>query len=248
LFFFLGTNKLLKGQLLNRIGGNDIFDPHEHTFCLECQIPIEAIHINAMKINFILVSQNISINLTICRLYQSFVNSKIYLKNESKFLKMRSNNNEIGACTQTSNHDLEFPLWINYHYKMGIKHFYIYDNSLSNQTSLHKTLKDYIDLNIITIIPWHFDQWNGFKYYSSNWINHQVWSQNDCIHRYGYLHSWILISDVDEFILPMGKFSNFLDLLNTIPSNYCALQILHYSFRDLIKNKIIPEEDRPSMF
>jgi hypothetical protein len=132
---------------------------------------------------------------------------------------------------------------------MGIKHFYIYDHTPSNETTLHKTLKDYIDLNIITIVPWYIDQWDEFEHHpsSGNWITHQIWSQNDCIHRYGYLHSWILISDVDEFVLPMGNFSNFPDLLNTIPPNYCAFQILHYSFRDLI-NKSLPEEDRPSMF
>ena len=130
---------------------------------------------------------------------------------------------------------------------MGIKHFYIYDHSLSNETSLHETLQDYIHLNIVTIIPWHLDQWDQFKHHPThhNWITHQIWSQNDCIRRYGYLHSWILISDVDEYVIPMGRFYNFIDLLKTIPPFYCAFQILHYSFRDFI-NKSLPAEDRPS--
>lgn len=75
---------------------------------------------------------------------------------------------KIGACTQASHHDFTFPLWLNYHYKMGIDHFYIYDHAPSNQTHLHKTLKFYIDLNIITIIPWYVDQWNEFKHHSSS--------------------------------------------------------------------------------
>jgi hypothetical protein len=157
----------------------------------------------------------------------------------------------IGACTQTSHHDLYFPLWLNYHYTMGIDHFYIYDHAPSNETRLHKTLKSYIDLNIITIIPWHVDQWNGFKYRGSpsDWIAHQIWSQNDCIHRYGYLYSWLLISDVDEYIVPMGKFNNFKQMLNIVPSNYCALQVLHYYFKGLQETNIsIAEEDRPSTY
>jgi hypothetical protein len=52
--FNLGTNKKLNPQLLKRIGGNKIFDPHRHTLCLQCKIPIEALHPNAMTINFIL--------------------------------------------------------------------------------------------------------------------------------------------------------------------------------------------------
>jgi hypothetical protein len=48
----LGTNKTLKPEPLNRIGGKDIHDPHQHTFCLECQIPRKAIHKSVAKINF----------------------------------------------------------------------------------------------------------------------------------------------------------------------------------------------------
>ncbi len=193
-------------------------------------------------------------NISICRSYNSsfsFINSRIYLENQ---IINKTENNKlymIGACTQTSHHDLYFPLWLNYHYTMGIDHFYIYDHAPSNETRLHKTLKSYIDLNIITIIPWHVDQWNGFKYRGSpsDWIAHQIWSQNDCIHRYGYLYSWLLISDVDEYIVPMGKFNNFKQMLNIVPSNYCALQVLHYYFKGLQETNIsIAEEDRPSTY
>ena len=197
-----------------------------------------------------------SINISICRSYDSsynFVNSRIHFENEKKSnikkLNKRRELTRIGSCTQTSGHDKKFSLWIDYHYQMGIEHFYIYDHSISNETSLHRTLKYYIDLDILTIIPWYVDQWNHFNYHSSvsNWITHQIWSQNDCIRRYGYLYSWILISDVDEFILPMGKYQNFTHILRFIPPNYSALQILHYSFRGLPNETSILSEDRPSM-
>ena len=205
----------------------------------------------------ILVSENnstIKINISICRSYQSsydFLNSQIYLENPRRF-STRNRNNEvkskgIGACTQTAHHDAQFPLWIDYHHQMGVDHFYIYDHALSNQTKLHRSLQYYINQNLITIIPWHMDHWNGFEHHSTYWIKHQIWSQNDCIRRYGHLHSWLLISDVDEFILPVNSFHNFTQLLDFIPSNYCALQILHFSFRGLENETSIPAEDRPSM-
>ena len=49
-----GTNKTLKDQLLNRIGGKSAADPHAHTFCLACSIPNEAIDQYAQKISFLL--------------------------------------------------------------------------------------------------------------------------------------------------------------------------------------------------
>ncbi|CAF1304370.1 unnamed protein product [Adineta steineri] len=230
IFFHFGTNKTINPQLLTRIGGKDISDPHKHTLCLQCDIPNEAIHQNATTIDFMLKNTT----------------RQLELINKSR----NRNSTLIASCTQTSHHDLYFPLWINYHYKMGIDHFYIYDHAPSNLTRLHHSLKSYIDLNIITIIPWYIDQWNGFKYRSSpsEWIAHQIWSQNDCIHRYGYLYSWILISDVDELVVPTGNLTNFKQMLDIVPSNYCALQVLSYNFKSLHNNITISEEDRPKKF
>ncbi|CAF1315964.1 unnamed protein product [Rotaria sordida] len=133
IFFAAGTSRMLPSTNITRIGGQDIFDPHEHTLCLECVIPKEAVNSNTLTINLML------------------------------------------------NH------------------------------------------------------WHGFQHHAtpSEWIAHQVWSQNDCIYRYGYLHSWMLISDVDEFVVPMGQYRNFDQILAVVPSNYCALQVLHYRFKAL---------------
>jgi len=58
-----------------------------------------------------------------------------------------------------------------------------------------------------------------------------------------------LISDVDEFVVPMDKFKNFKQILDIVPSRYCALQVLNYNFRGIQKSDpSIADEDRPSMF
>jgi hypothetical protein len=118
----------------------------------------------------------------------------------------------------------------------------------SNQTRLHQSLKSYIDYNIITIVPWYIDQWEQCEHHSSplDWISHQIWSENDCIHRYGYLYSWMLISDVDEFVVPMGELTNFRQVLDKVPPNYCALQVLNYNFRGLFRDPPVEGKDRPS--
>ena len=196
------------------------------------------------------------VNISICRSYHSsfsFVNSRIYLKNETQPNLNRSRKKRTGPpiamCTQTSRYELNFPLWINYHYKMGVDHFYIYDHAFSTETRFHESLKSYIDHGIITIVPWYIDQWNGFEHHGSplDWVSHQIWSENDCIQRYGHLYSWMLILDVDEFVFPMGKFTNFKQILNTIPAHYCALQVLNYNFRGLSTDLHVEGKDRPSM-
>ena len=265
-----GTNIQLEKQSANQLGGKKIIDPNEHTLILQCSIPSAAIHPNATIIhvlfgefitkifirrNFGLVLGNDeknAVNISICRSYESsfdFINSRIYLDNETELILGNNTTNNLAACTQTSHGDFNFPLWINYHYKMGINHFYIYDHAPFNQTILHKTLKSYVDYNIITIVPWHVDYWKGFETHGSpsEWISHQIWSQNDCIHRYGHLYSWMLIEDVDEFVLPMGEFRDFTQMLNEVSTNYCALQVLNYDFRALWNDTSVTETNRPSM-
>jgi hypothetical protein len=53
-YYNIGTNKKSGIRLLKRIGGKTIFDPHHHTLFLECQIPTEVVHKDAIKINFLL--------------------------------------------------------------------------------------------------------------------------------------------------------------------------------------------------
>ncbi|CAF4881474.1 unnamed protein product [Rotaria sp. Silwood1] len=146
---------MLPPTRISRIGGRKIFDPHEHTLCLQCLIPDQAVNSNLLVINF----------------------------------------------------------------------------------------------KLITLIPWHIDHWQGFQHHATptDWVAQQIWSQNDCIHRYGYLHSWILISDVDEFVVPMGQYRNFDQILAVVPSKYCALQVLHYRFKALKRVGTSEPKDRLSM-
>lgn len=196
-------------------------------------------------------------NITLCRQYTSsfrFRNSRLLRENRTRsrpFIQTEDKKaSMIAACTQTFHRDEQFPLWLNYHYKMGVGHFYIYDNAPFNETRLHHSLRPYIEADLVTIIPWYSNQWNDFKHpwTLTNWVAFQVWSQNDCIHRFGHLHAWLLMSDVDEYVLPMRRFRHFKQLLDSVPSRFCALQVLNNNFRGLTNQMSIAPEDRPSMF
>lgn len=45
----------------------------------------------------------------------------------------------------------------------------------------------------------------------------------------------------------MGKFNNFKQMLDVVPPNSCPLQVLNYTFKGLLNNISIAEQDRPSM-
>ena len=57
----------------------------------------------------------------------------------------------------------------------------------------------------------------------------------------------MLISDVDEFVVPMGSNRNFEQVLN-VPPQYCAFQLAQYTFHGLQSLNTAEEvraEDRP---
>lgn len=77
--------------------------------------------------------------------------------------------------------------WMTYHIKIGIEHFYIYDND--SKIAVSETLK-LLDLeNYATVI----------KIYGKA---RQVTAYNDCLKRQGAFSQWIGFIDADEFIVP----------------------------------------------
>lgn len=114
-------------------------------------------------------------------------------------------------------------IWLEYNILIGIKHFYIYDNAPYNLSRLHYDLQHYVEIGIVTLVPWHPETWLGFKFYSTQWIKHQIWSQNDCIQRYGPFHEWLGIFDVDEFPISLQRNATLSDILGKVPAKYCSL-------------------------
>ncbi|MCF2447702.1 glycosyltransferase family 92 protein [Dyadobacter sp. CY345] len=77
--------------------------------------------------------------------------------------------------------------WMNYHIKIGIEHFYIYDNE--SKIAVSETLKMLGLENYATVI----------KIYGKA---KQVTAYNDCLKRRSAFSQWIGFIDADEFIVP----------------------------------------------
>jgi hypothetical protein len=84
---------------------------------------------------------------------------------------------DLTLCTATSRtyrpHLVE---WLEYHLMLGIQHFYLYDTTFwghSSDNSLEKTLDDYIQRGLVTVVRWPYD--NCVKNMASGrWINYVV--------------------------------------------------------------------------
>ena len=77
--------------------------------------------------------------------------------------------------------------WIQYHIKIGVQHFYIYDNG--SRVPVKSTIKDLKLTSYTTVIslPGRSKQKAAYKH---------------CLERYGYTSRWIGFIDTDEYIVP----------------------------------------------
>lgn len=128
-------------------------------------------------------------------------------------------------------------IWLEYNILIGIQHFYIYDNAPYKSTKLMYDLQRYIEMGYVTVVPWYPEIWRGFIFHSDNWVKHQIWSENDCIQRYGYKHEWLGILDIDEFPIPLQLGVSLADILKKVPSKFCSL-VMNNCFP--MNNKMIP--------
>jgi hypothetical protein len=86
--------------------------------------------------------------------------------------------------------------WLNFHYKLGVSHFYLY-NDRSEDDYLN-VLKPWMDKGLVTLKDWH--QLGQSSAY------------NDCIKMHRMEARWIAIIDLDEFLFsPIQK--NLLTVL-----------------------------------
>jgi len=113
-------------------------------------------------------------------------------------------NNDIIYSTLVKNEDNYIRQWIEYHYKIGINKFIIYDNSMvddklsytsiEKESNLKDLLKDYIINNIVILINWPYP-----KRRLKSGISGQTTQQNHSL--YTFQNSkYIGFFDIDEYL------------------------------------------------
>lgn len=97
----------------------------------------------------------------------------------------------LSIAAIAKNEGLNLKEWIDYHFSIGVEHFYIYDNRSTDNTK--SILQDYIDSGIVTYKYWDFES------------PCQISAYNDALNLYKEISRWIAFIDIDEFLKPMNK-------------------------------------------
>jgi hypothetical protein len=146
-----------------------------HIFNL-CVCPHNHTYVYALKTNF---RKNIKIR----------IDENIFEINVNKYPTFK---NEIIFSTIVKDEDKYIKQWIDFHFKIGVKRFIIYDNSVDN--TLLNLLKKYIENKIVILIKWTY----SYRLPISG-ISGQTTQQNHSI--YAFKNSkYIGLFDIDEYV------------------------------------------------
>ena len=128
---------------------------------------------------------------------------KKQLKNEKSTPKYY-----LTICAIAKNEGAYFEEWIEWHKKMGVEKFYIYDNESTDNTK--EILKPYIESGLVeyTFFP-------GKK--------QQLPAYDDCLEKHRLDARWIAVIDLDEFIVPK-KDNSIPDFLKRF-EDFAAVEI-----------------------
>lgn len=131
-----------------------------------------------------------------------------FLKRNEEYLKRNEFKYYSSLCLLIKNENEYLKEWLDHHDKIGIEHFYIYDND--SEIPVEQIIKDYKNgyyLNKTTII-----KWNGkFKH-----MQHECYEH--CLLNFGNDTRWLGFVDTDEF---METNENINDLLSEYEEDFC---------------------------
>ena len=109
------------------------------------------------------------------------------------------------VCAIAKDEGPYFKEWIDWHRKMGVEKFYIYDNESSDET--REVLQPYVDSGVVEYV-W----FPGYRM--------QLAAYDDCLRRHRTDARWLAFIDLDEFIVPVkdGSIIDFLRRFEDFPA------------------------------
>ncbi|CAG5073016.1 hypothetical protein DYBT9623_04545 [Dyadobacter sp. CECT 9623] len=132
--------------------------------------------------------------------FKSFF-SQLFGSNGDK--RVADNSHYLSLCCIVKDENDYLAEWLDYHLKIGVTHFFIYDNG--SKVPIEETIKSLglTDIVTVTRIPGR---------------NKHVKAYQHCLDHYGNSSQWIGFIDTDEFIVPKTGDPDFTKLLNKYES------------------------------
>ena len=111
----------------------------------------------------------------------------------------------LAVCAIAKNEGPYFKEWIEWHQKMGVDKFYVYDNESTD--CIKDVLKPYIESGLV-----EYTYFPGFK--------KQLAAYDDCLKKHRFDTRWIAFIDLDEFIVPIkdNSIPQFLNRFENFPA------------------------------
>jgi hypothetical protein len=105
----------------------------------------------------------------------------------------------VAAAAIFQNEAKYLPEWIDYHQRIGVEHFWLYNNNSTDDYLT--TLQPYIQSGLVELIDWpSYQEENDWFHFS---FVVQTGAYNDAILRSKKLTRWLAVIDTDEFIVPL---------------------------------------------
>jgi hypothetical protein len=150
----------------------------------------------------------------------------IYLQNNQitnepyKSKSKNMNNKGTSIMAIFKNEELYLEEWLQHHIKEGIDHFYLYSNDTNMKK--YKYLDKYMDK--ITLIPWTDINPSIYSTVQRDAYNH-------CIKNYNNRYDYLLMLDIDEFLVSLFDNKRAIDIINKLDKNKTkAVKIQRYNF------------------
>lgn len=129
----------------------------------------------------------------------------VRLKRKLKDARHTPPSTYLAVCAIAKDEGPYFEEWIEWHRKMGVEKFYIYDNESTDSTK--EVLKPYIEAGIVD-----YCYFPGYR--------KQLAAYDDCLEKHRLEARWIAFIDLDEFIVPVkdGSIPEFLKRFEDFPA------------------------------
>uniref|UniRef100_A0A6P7FPK6 Glycosyltransferase family 92 protein n=2 Tax=Diabrotica virgifera virgifera TaxID=50390 RepID=A0A6P7FPK6_DIAVI len=110
---------------------------------------------------------------------------------------------KFGVCVKPLhfeyNRALQLIEFIELNRLLGVDHFTFYNHTVGNQVDC--VLRDYIDRGLVTVLPWNLDMISQKDIRTEGLFA----ALNDCLYRFMYKYTHLLLIDLDEYILPKNN-------------------------------------------
>lgn len=113
----------------------------------------------------------------------------------------------IVATTMFKNCSPFLRQWIEYHWDIGVEHFYLYDNNSDDFDQVKRICDEYS--HIVTLIKWPYPYKTPGR---GNSLSGQTSEQNTSIYKYSR-HKWMVMTDLDEYVYSQS--SSLRSILNS---------------------------------